>query len=297
MATLSASTLDVSSIKSTLQVASPNIKISTSKLTLTNGGQIETYSLAAIQAELESEKRKNAELNTQITSLKATIEALKVRLSEQDQNTEFTAIISQGSQAILDASTAEDIANQAKDAAASWAGSAQDAADLALSTDPTSAATVDAQAQAQIAQVKKSTVFQAAVDVSGVVSSINELAGSFIKTPAEVTPEQDTELKALIIKLQDHISAASIALNALKEAAEAAAQFATVAAVEYDNWDMLGALFGFTTTTTSSTEKIVEAESSGRSAAEPVLEEIDNWDVVQHKFSLPELVNNASTST
>ena len=299
MSIFNTSTLDVSSITSILQVSSAAISpVSLINSTKVSAVTIEAKLLADAQSALEAERQKNSALNTQVASLKAKIATLAAQLSEQDQNTEFSTIIGQGSQAILDASTAEDIATRTKDAATTWADNAQASADLAMSTDPTSAAAVDAQIQARTAQTKKATVLQAGLNVSNVIDQINQLARIFITTPADVTSEQDSELKTLITTLQDYISAASVALNELKGAAASAAQLAAASAVDYDNWDMLGVLFGFATPSneTIPAEVTVATTNTNRSSENPVLEEIDNWEVIQQKFSIPELTSNGGVS-
>ena len=141
-------------------------------------------------------------------------------------------------------------------------------------------------------------MLQNVADVNDAVVMVNELARTFISTPAEVSDAQKSELETSLTALQDHISAVSTVLNELKTLADSAAQQAAIAAVEYDNWDMLGSLFGFATPSNASPSAETIAETTGAtvSSEEPGLEEIDNWQVVQQKFSIPELASNGGVS-
>ncbi|MDJ0702780.1 MAG: hypothetical protein QNJ46_05820 [Leptolyngbyaceae cyanobacterium MO_188.B28] len=283
-------------------ISIPTINIPTQSISasIANSSAAYVAELNAMQAALAAEKQKNANLTAEVASLTTQISVLKEQFSAQSSaSEEFSAIVAQGSQAILDASTSQESATRAADAASVWVEAAHSSANLAVSSDPASAAAAEAQLLAQTAQTKQATALQHVTDVNDAVARVNELARTFISTPAEVSDAQKNQLETSLQSLQDHVSALSTVLNELKVLADSAAQQAAIAAVEYDNWDMLGSLFGFVPPSNAAptTEATVDTTNGATVNNEvPVLEEIDNWQVVQKKFSIPELISNGGGS-
>ncbi|MEO1209364.1 MAG: hypothetical protein AAFX78_07460 [Cyanobacteria bacterium J06638_20] len=219
-----------------------------------------------------------------------------------DDKTTISESLKIASDALLESSSAEDKANQTKIDVAALIKAAEASAANANNSDLGSVAALAAMDAAKRARDAQTEVLKEVEDVQKASNKVDELAKKLINDPAKVTDAQKKGLAAAKGNLTRQLKALDDAIQKVQQASAEASTQAGFAMQVYDNWEALGALFGFSTSLSPSTEgdggaTPLPSEDSHGDPSLPSLETvsqvgdtaIDNWGLIQQKFGILDL--------
>lgn len=261
--------------------------------------------IQADKASLEADDY-TAKLENTAYALLKVIDALKDHLINIEIYDGLYIPVTVGSAALAEAARVEETLALSSVKADNYVTTIQDLTESAVSYDPGSTAAAAVQAlvitaqnlqqnlEASISNLQdgSSETIQEndngfIISVPADISKIKEAALTYIDTPAKSLAQRNDPLEAAVVdlktKLREQVTDVLSELDAKVTAAEA---FAAAAAAEYDNWDTVGTLFGFEVV--SDDDGDGDGDDGGSSPS--TLENIDNWDVLQKKFSLSAIV-------
>ncbi|EKU98904.1 hypothetical protein Lepto7375DRAFT_8237 [Leptolyngbya sp. PCC 7375] len=235
-----------------------------------------------------------AEVEDEIATLEGKVEALEAQLASQTStDAELDAIKESGTNAYIAVYSNKEEVTKASTEASNLLQSINASLELAQSADLASTSTAAAQ---EVADTATTVEINLQTNVSYVLDNlfqtIQDLALEFIQQPEQIQTKQndksideadkpETQLETLMDTLTTKMEAIRSDLASLGTASTTAAEYAAAAAVEYDNWNTVASLFEIETVEESLIDQTDIADSD--------LSTIDNWELVQQKFSLSEI--------